>query len=459
MRSLKYLFLFLFPFFSFAQSPIVGIWQGDIHFGKDSLAVVLVVENVQDTFQVVMDSPDQYMTDFPVSHFSFQNDSVNVVINSLNCRFTGRLTDSAQLVGTFTQGKADFALVMHKTDFRRKFLRPQTPQPPYPYSEKELTFQLNDRHSVLGTLTIPNTPPKAVVVMITGSGRQDRDESIFGHKPFKVIADFLTREGYAVFRYDDPPMTIFNKFTSYHFADQALAICDSLSLLPELKNVPMGLLGHSEGGLIAWMVASQNTDIQFVISLAGMGVPIQEILLYQSVAISRADSVPENLIDRNSYLNQHVYSIVQKAKDKESAAKALNDYILNYTKDMTNEQREEYHLTAFDIITMNQQLLSPWFFALFKIEPKAFIKKVRCPVMALNGSFDLQVEASTNLAAMKKYLKKNSLHHFETIPGVNHLFQECMTGSPSEYGDIEQTFAPQVLDKMVNWLNQLPFKK
>src|SRR5574344_786851 len=252
-----FVFLFLFNAFLYHQSAMIGIWQGTIHISNDSLAVVLVVENKDDTLHVVMDSPDQFVTDIPVSDFSFSNDSVWIEVKAVNCTFKGALLkDSDKITGVFTQNRTNFPLTFSRTATRQKFSRPQTPMPPYPYEEKELSFAYCNDFSITGTLTLPQTKPTATVILISGSGRQDRDENIFGHKPFHVIADYLTQKGYAVFRYDDVPMPYFNKMTSYNFADIALAIVDSLLLMPEWKDMPIGLIGHSEGGLIAWMVAA-----------------------------------------------------------------------------------------------------------------------------------------------------------------------------------------------------------
>src|SRR5574344_377546 len=455
MKRLFFLLLCLFGYhFISAQSDITGIWQGYLHIAKDSLAVVLVIDNKQDTLQVVMDSPDQFMTYIPVSKFSMMNDSVFVEVSSYNSIFNGKiLPDLNQIKGTFMQNKVKFPLTLSRTNERKLFPRPQTPEPPFPYQTVDLKIDYSTDFPITGTLTLPQEKPLATVILITGSGRQDRDETIFNHKPFFVIADYLTKKGYAVFRYDDAPMQFFVKMTSHDFSDQVLTICDSLSSVPELSGVPMGLIGHSEGGLIAWMCAAQNPHIRFVISLAGMGVPLLDILQYQSEAISRAKQLPEAQIQSNNYLNNRIYTIVQNSKNKDVAAKKLNDFILEYTRDMTAEQRAEAHLTPTEILMMNKQVLSPWFYQLFKINPATYMRKVSCPVLALNGDKDLQVEALPNLANMKKYLKKNDLHHFEVILGVNHLFQECEVGIPDEYGKIEQTFSPQVLKLMGEWLD------
>ena len=449
--------LCLLPFPSFGQmEALIGLWQGRMAVGGDSLTLVLVVEKQGDSLNVVLDSPDQYVTDIAVDECSFVNDTLRFSVRDLNAAYVGRY-DGQRIKGRFTQYGRRMKLNLSPATERRLFPRPQEPQPPYPYREVELSFPYDDALPLInGTLTLPtDAAPKAVVILLTGSGMQDRDETIFRHKPFKVIADYLTRRDFAVFRYDDPPYSTFAKQTTIDFARQAQVVFDTLSARPELAGAPVGFLGHSEGGMVAWISAAAQPKTAFVISLAGMGTPISEILLYQNRAIGEKAGLPEAQLRSNDQLNSSIYEIVEKAKTPEVAGKKLDAFFKNYTKKMTEEQRKEAHLTDIEMAAIRAQVISPWMFTLFHIHPADYLKRVQCPVLALNGDRDIQVEAASNLSGIKAGLLKSPSVTCRTLPGLNHLMQECETGTVEEYGAIEQTMSPQVLEMMGEWLNKV----
>lgn len=447
----------LLPFSSFAQmEALAGLWEGKLAVGADSLALVLVVERQGDSLNVVLDSPDQYVTDIAVDECSFVNDTLRFSVHDLNAAYVGRY-DGQQIRGRFTQYGRRMKLNLSPASERRLFPRPQEPQPPYPYREVELSFPYDAAHTPInGTLTLPtDAAPAAVVILLTGSGRQDRDETIFRHKPFKVIADHLTRAGYAVFRYDDPPYSTFTKQTTFDFAQQALVAFDTLSARPELAGVPVGFLGHSEGGMVAWIAAAAQSKTAFVISLAGVGTPISEILLYQTHVLGVASGLSDAQIRSNDHLNRSVYSIVEKSKTPEDAVKKLDVFFKKYTRRMSPEQRMAVHLTDVEIAGICAQATSQWLFTLFHTNPADYLKEVQCPVLALNGSRDLQVEAESNLAGIKAGLLKSPSVTCRKLEGLNHLMQECETGTVEEYGTIEQTMSPQVLETMAEWLRTI----
>lgn len=444
----------LLPFSAFAQlEKLTGIWQGRMAVGADSLSLVMVVERSGDTLRVVLDSPDQYVTDIDVDQCTFVNDTLRFSVRSLGASYTGRY-DGERIRGRFTQYGRKLKLNLSPASERKLFLRPQEPQPPYPYREVELSFPYEaGLPPINGTLTLPmEGKPKAVAILLTGSGRQDRDESLCGHKPFKVLADHLTRAGYAVFRYDDSPYSTFAKQTTFDFARQARVAFDTLSARPELAGSPVGFVGHSEGGMVAWIAAAAEARTAFVVSLAGMGTPISEILLYQNRAIGEQMELPEAQLKSNDYLNSSLYAIVEKSKTAEQAGKRIDVFFKKYTQKMTDEQRKEAHLTDLEVATIRAQLTGTWMFTLFHIQPADYLKEVRCPVLAVNGGRDIQVEAAANLAAIKAGLQKSPSVTCRTFPAMNHLLQECETGAVGEYGDIEQTMSPQVLEAVTEWL-------
>ena len=444
--------LCLLPFSSFGQmESLIGLWQGRMVVGGDSLTLVLVVEKQGDSLNVVLDSPDQYVTDIAVDECSFVNDTLRFSVRDLDAAYVGRY-DGQRIKGRFTQYGRRMKLNLSPASERKLFPRPQEPQPPYPYREVELSFPYDDAlPPINGTLTLPtDAAPKAAVILITGSGRQDRDETIFQHKPFKVIADYLTRAGYAVFRYDDPPYSTFDKQTTFDFAWQAQVVFDTLSARPGLAGVPVGFLGHSEGGMVAWITAAAQPKTAFVISMAGMGTPISEILLYQNRAIGEKAGFPEEQLRSNDQMNSSIYKIVEKAKTSEVADKKLDVFFKKYNKKMSMEAR----YTDIEIASIRAQLTSPWMFTLFHIRPADYLKQVHCPVLALNGDRDIQVEAASNLRGIEAGLLKSPSVTCRTLPGLNHLMQECETGTVKEYGEIEQTMSPQVLEMIVRWLSE-----
>ncbi|MBP5401307.1 MAG: alpha/beta hydrolase [Bacteroidales bacterium] len=434
----------------------MGIWQGKMAVGADSLSLVMVVERSGDTLRVVLDSPDQYVTDIAVDRCTFVNDTLRFSVRSLGASYTGRY-DGDRIRGRFTQYGRKMKLNLSPASERKLFLRPQEPQPPYPYREVELSFPYEaGLPPINGTLTLPTEgKPKAVAVLLTGSGRQDRDETIFRHKPFKVIADYLTRRGFAVFRYDDPPYSTFAKQTTFDFARQAQVVFDTLSARPELAGVPVGFLGHSEGGMVAWIAAAAQPKTAFVISLAGVGTPISEILLYQTHVLGVASGLSDAQIRSNDQLNRSVYGIVEKSKTPEDAVKKLDVFFKKYTRKMSPEQRMALHLTDVEIAGICSQATSQWLFTLFHTRPADYLNQVQCPVLALNGDRDLQVEAAANLAGIKAGLLKSPSVTCHTLPELNHLMQECETGTVEEYGTIEQTMSPRVLEAVTEWLDKV----
>lgn len=438
--------------FTFAQkNSICGNWSGYLHIGNDSLKVVLVLQMVDDSVWACLDSPDQYVTDVPVDKVSFRNDTLKFSSKEIDIKFQGVMKEDSSIVGKFEQYGKRRSLKLYPHAQRKFFLRPQEPQPPYPYDVRELNFATVP--PINGTLTMPlEQSPRAAIILITGSGYQDRDETIYRHKPFKLLADTLTRMGYAVYRYDDPAIAYMKNMTTLDFANQVKQIMDSLSQLSDLKDVKIGLLGHSEGGLVASICAAQNPNVAFMISLAGVAEPMKDVLTYQIRKLSVAENIPEEQIEKNIALSKHLYEIVEKSKKREQAQKQLLAYISSLTSKMTEEQKVASHLTPKEVFAIQQELLSPWFYEILHIEPSVYIKKIECPILALNGEKDSQVNAASNLPLFEKFAAKNTPCTTVSVAGVNHLFQECSTGLPGEYGEIEQTMKPEVLGKIVSWL-------
>ena len=393
---------------AFAQKPIEGDWMGKLNLGPQSLTIVLHVNcDAQGKAECTLDSPDQGVKGIAVETDYCSSDSISVSIASLALSFQGKLKGD-EIVGTFTQGQS-FPLVLKRGE--EKLNRPQNPVAPYPYKTEEVAFKnVADGATLVGTLSYPIGYKKGqtpVVLMVTGSGQENRDEEVFDHKPFLVIADYLARHGVATLRYDDRG---FGKSTggdvehatTLDFMRDAASGVDFLRTSKQFGKV--GILGHSEGGSIAFMLGAKG-KVDFVISMAGIGVK------------------------------------------GDTALTAQANKILELTGQSMRYSTHQYRMNA--IIKR-----SPWLNFFIDYDPSADISKTLCPVMAINGSRDIQVISSLNLAGIKAHLRPNPKNIIKEYPSLNHLFQHCKTGNVLEYRMIEETISPEVLEDIVRFIKQ-----
>ena len=393
---------------AFAQKPIEGDWMGKLNLGPQSLTIVLHVNcDAQGKAECTLDSPDQGAKGIAVETDYCSSDSISVSLASLALSFQGKLKGD-EIVGTFTQGQS-FPLVLKRGE--EKLNRPQNPVAPYPYKTEEVAFKnVADGATLVGTLSYPIGYKKGqtpVVLMVTGSGQENRDEEVFDHKPFLVIADYLARHGVATLRYDDRG---FGKSTggdvghatTLDFMRDAASGVDFLRTSKQFGKV--GILGHSEGGSIAFMLGAKG-KVDFVISMAGIGVK------------------------------------------GDTALTAQTNKILELTGQSMRFSTHQYRMNA--IIKR-----SPWLNFFIDYDPSEDISKTPCPVMAINGSRDIQVISSLNLAGIKAHLRPNPKNIIKEYPSLNHLFQHCKTGNVSEYRMIEETVSPEVLEDIVRFIKQ-----
>ncbi len=377
--------------------------------------------------------------------------------------------DGQTAVGTVKQGGGEFPVKARRLAEGETVagpVRPQEPKPPFPYHAADVTFENAAAHLTLaGTLTWPTTPgPHPAVVMITGSGAQDRDEALMGHRPFLVIADHLARHGIAVLRFDDrgfgKSTGSFMAATSDDFATDALAAVAYLKTRPEINPHSIGLVGHSEGGLIAPICASQSPDVAFVVLLAGTGVPGSEILPLQAKLISMAAGMSLEDADKQNAVMNEVFKLVNDGAADDVVLARIKDAVVTEIKSApAAAAMSEQDISArADQLAKDQfsQLSSKWFRRFLSLDPRQYLSKVKVPVLALNGSKDLQVPADQNLPEIRTALKAagNTDVTITELPGLNHLFQHTQTGSPSEYATIEETFAPEALEAMSTWIRQ-----
>ena len=466
----KYLFLGLFfvLLLSVSAQNITGTWNGTLKTHGIELRLVFHIDKSDGVYTGTLDSPDQGTKGIPVSSVTFENDSIKLDIKTIYGKYSGKVISENKITGNFSQMGVTIPLDLIKGIVEEKKLaRPQEPKPPFPYYSEEVKFlNKKDGNTLAGTLTLPSKQGKfPVVILISGSGPQNRDEELMGHKPFLVIADYLTRNGIGVLRYDDRGTAQstgdFKTATTFDFSKDAEAAINFLLTRDEVDKKKIGLMGHSEGGIIAPMVAARNKNVGFIVLLAGTGVRGDKLLLMQSEAISRASGVSEERLKEVNLQNKEAYRIVMQEKDASKLKIELEEYLTKCYKEQSgSSQKMSSELQEQLIKAYSQQFTSPWMRYFIQYDPVPALKKVKCPVLALNGSADTQVPAKENLSAIKKALETGGNKRFKTVelPGLNHLFQECKTGSPAEYTQIEQTFSPKVLDEILKWIKSITCK-
>lgn len=329
--------------------------------------------------------------------------------------------------------------------------RPQVPVKPYPYREEEVVYE-NPLAAVklAATLTIPSGQgPFSAVVLITGSGPQDRDESMAGHRPFLILSDYLTRRGIAVLRADDrstgKSIGNFQTATTADFAADAEGAVAYLKARSEADPRRIGLIGHSEGGIIAPMLAARDPSVAFIVMMAAPGVPGDEIVESQTLLMAQANGAPLRVAQRQAAQQREIDAIIKAGGDEAVIEKNLRKRASEGDLDPIIEGR---------INIMN----SPWFRYSLKYDPASALRRVKCPVLAINGEKDLQVSSKQNLPAIRRALDESGNQDFEVdeLPGLNHLFQTAETGAPREYVEIEETMSPLALEKIASWISKLP---
>jgi pimeloyl-ACP methyl ester carboxylesterase len=390
--------------------------------------------------------------------------TISVPIALAPAEFIGTLSDNKETVtGKWTQRGNSYDLVLKKIplestrDLKRK--RPQTPQPPFDYDSEDVYIEnKKDNLTLAGTLTSPpGHGPFPAVVMISGSGAQDRDETIFGHKLFFVIADHLAKHGIAVLRYDDRGTAKstgnFADATSADFANDVEAVIDFLKTHQKVDPKRIILCGHSEGGIIAPMVASRRDDVAGVIMMAGPGVNGRQISVNQSKLIAEASGIPDYMIELNQTLLRGLYERQEKGEALDKAY--LDELAAKMKQDLPEDVRDSFEPAEL-IETTVKTINSKWFAFFAEYDPVPALTKIRCPILAMVGEKDTQVDPKLNMPAIEKALKDSGNADFElqVLPNLNHLFQPCRTGAVAEYNLIEQTISPAALDLITQWLEQ-----
>lgn len=434
---------------------ITGQWNGQIKLQGIQLRVVFNITKTGDAYSSTMTSPDQSPKPVQFTKTIFENNILTLEMPSYKIKYICEWKDN-KLVGDFEQSGHKFPLELSRELIEKEQIkRPQEPKKPYPYRSEDITFENKEAKVILaGTLTMPNVGNNfPVVVLITGSGPQNRDEEILGHKPFLFIADYLTKNGIAVLRYDDrgtgKSTGDFKTSTSADFEKDAQAAVDYLHTRAEINKQKIGLMGHSEGGEIAPMLASKNKEIKFIVLLAGPGISGSKLMLLQEEKIAKASGSSESEIQKTRQINSGVFDIVMKESDMEKMKIQIKEYLNTVKNFPEGTNADEYGKLII------QQVATQWMKYFLALDPSQFLQKVKCPVLAVNGAKDLQVPSKENLKAIQAVLEKNGNKKVtvKEYPNLNHLFQECKTGLPDEYATIEQTFSEDVMHDVLAWIN------
>ena len=432
-----------------AQDRFAGTWSGELDVGAVQLRLVLHVERGEEGYTAAMDSPDQGAFGIEASGVTTTGDSLIVEFADIAGQYAAAIdAEGARLSGTWSQAGQVFPLVLERGE-PGQVHRPQNPEAPFPYGEEEVRFAGgSDGVELAGTLTLPATEgPHPAAILISGSGPQDRNEEIFQHKPFLVLADYLTRRGIAVLRYDDRGVAEstgeFTAATTHDFAADAEAALAYLRGRADIEPGAIGLIGHSEGGLVAPLVASR-VEVGWIVTIAGPGLPGDSVLALQVDALNEAAGMPAAQRAAASSLQRRLMNIVVSDRDPVSAQEEIAGLLRAEAPGLTEERAR----------TQAMALTSPWMRGFLRHDPRPVLREVTVPVLAVNGGSDLQVLPGPNLAAIESALTEAGNEDFMTVEleGLNHLLQTSDTGLVTEYGRIEETIAPIALQTIGDWI-------
>lgn len=450
-----------------AQSRFVGKWQGILSAGQELTIVFHIEGKSDDSLTAKLDVPTQKATGILCSGVTADGDHITINMKALNGGYEGVLTDAEHIEGMWIQNGMSLPLTLTTKDELVRVNRPQTPKPPFTYNSEDIIYYNADSSIRYGaTITTPKDDKQhPALILITGSGAQNRNEEIFGHKPFAVIADHLTKKGYVVLRVDDEgvgkttgnPRTA----TTADFAKDVMAGLTYLKTRKEVNKKKIGLLGHSEGGLIAPMVANMSDDIDFIILMAGPGIKITQVMTEQNLAILESTGLNKTAVVQYGELYKQLVEIVAFNEGEEAIskmntvidkwiAKTDSATVLELTN-ITDEASKSKFVHEFAKLGSN-----PWYKYFLAYDPGPALRKLDCKVLALNGSKDIQVVSTSNLAGIKTALKESKVKNYEVkeLEGLNHLFQECKTCTSAEYAQLEQTIKPEVLEIISDWLDK-----
>ncbi|MFK8115015.1 MAG: alpha/beta hydrolase family protein [Rubripirellula sp.] len=442
-----------------AVAKHIETWKGTLDLGAKLKLGLKVYRENDGALSAKLDVYTQQALGIPVE-FKRDGDKYKLSSKALGLEYEGKLNaDKSRLNGVFKQGalQADLEFEKANLNYKPKLNRPQMPTKPYPYDSSEITFEnKRDALTLAGTLTTPNGDgPFPAALLITGSGPQNRDEALLGHRPFLVIADHLTRQGIAVLRFDDRGVGgsngDFSSATSEDFAEDVRAGIEYLKRHPKIDSAKIGLIGHSEGGLIAPMVAAQRSDVAFIVLMAGPGVVGAKIIESQQAAMVKASGAAPAVVAANQQIMAAVLDLFKAEEDV--TAIAINAACKAVVENIKDEKLRK----QLDV-PLGPMFSTPWMQFFIRHDPSTDLQRVKCPVLAINGMKDLQVLADLNLNAIEQALKAGGNEDFKIVrlPDQNHLFQETGgLGTAGDYAKIEQTFSPKTLAVISKWIARI----
>lgn len=450
---------FSIPAESSTLDTIAGTWLGELEIPNTAKLRmgITISKTTENSYKAVLNIIDQATGDIPCDEVFHKNDSVIIRIKGLGIEVAGKLdSEHKSFISEFRQGGGVFPILFNRVDRLPVLLRPQEPKKPYPYIEENVDYE-NKKAGIklAGTLTYPKSKTNLpAVILVTGSGQQDRNEEIGKHKPFWIIADFLTRNGIAVLRVDDRGIGgstgIFSQSTTGDFAQDALEGVTFLMTRPEINLKKIGILGHSEGGTVVALAASKSSDVAFIVSMAGVFTDFGDVVIDQILNQLKLQGKKDEDLELERNWRKQIYSIARENTDSATAAKNLWEIYYKLTEEevaslMWPKGRQDAQI---------KQVLNPWWRYILSMDNKTILSNVRCPVLAIYGELDQQVNPDANIPIIEEALKEGGNKDFmvKKLPGLNHLFQTAKTGSEYEYVGIEETISPQALQMVSEWI-------
>lgn len=460
MKKLFWLWILCFGF-QLLQAQVEGSWKGNLEFGGQVLPLQVHIEKRQDnTWSATFDSPNQGAFGIPFSSTVFMDGKLLCKLNAMAVKMELHLNESGKLEGTWQQGGASLPLLMERTEAPKGLTRPQEPKGPFDYKQIEVKIPHSKNKKVVlaGTLTLPQGKgPFPAVVLVSGSGPQDRNSEVFGHKPFWVLADYLTRNGIAVLRYDDRGVGKstgdFSKATSFDLAEDAAAALAFLKKQKQIQKSLAGVVGHSEGSMLASIIANTGADPSFIVSVAGPGLPIYLLMNQQLKDVTLSELKDTTGMDSLLFFSKKLLEYAYMSPSKEQMRNGLDSFLF--------VMKTTYPLWVPDQVdNIVQQQMTDWFWHFIQFDPTGYWKNIHVPVLVLNGLKDVQVEGKSNAQAIYSLLPSTSKDMNKQIlyPSLNHLMQNANTGAVSEYGLIEETFCPKAMQDIANWILSLKAK-
>jgi pimeloyl-ACP methyl ester carboxylesterase len=440
-----------------------GHWKGKLSLpgGVQLLIVFHITQEEEAGWKATFDSPDQMVYGIKFDEVTLDNQQVRLRNKAAGIVYKGKIVEQGQAIdGSWKQGGAEFPLRITPTEHTVP-KRPQTPKGPFPYDIETVEFSNpNANITLAGTLTLPENKQNCpAVILISGSGPQDRNSSILQHQPFWVLADYLSRQGMVVLRVDDRGVGesggTFAGATSADFATDVEAAFEYLKKHPRVNSNKVGLMGHSEGGAIAPVVASRNKDVAFVVLLAGPGEQGSKVLAQQNYDLFLQETQSTELANYRRQFFEKIYNTVNQEANKDKGNSAVYALLEKDLNQLSSEERTQIDLEEKNVRAMIALFRSPWMRYFLAMNPQEYLSKIHCPVLAINGEKDLQVHPD-NLKAIEKALKegKNNKYQILVFPDLNHLLQTSETGAVDEYAEIEETISPKVLTAINAWLKQ-----